>query len=259
MKELQIIFYVGGGFFAAAAIVALVWSAYLWWWRKRENPGHLVMWSCALESILYWALLVDWNVILRPDGVEAPWLRPAINVPVYLMLAWLLGTGLWMTVADTTFLVGLATIGGALLIGGDVAHPDRQWWWFSFGLAAMCAAGMFSMRRGQFPEMRSWGMWGGFLVMALGTPIVQSLSWTMSGTLDTSPQRKNSEIAYLVASGLGIAVNGCVSLLLWVPVQIHREPATLPPPSTTSDTILSSPVPPSQFVTSELRRRIKKE
>jgi hypothetical protein len=211
----ELVFWSGAGAYTLAMLLFQAASTYLWTLRRHANPGHLMTAACATQAVLYWSMLVDWNVVLRSDGVEAIWLRPVADVVVYLCYSWALVTALWMDVTDAWIVMGLSTLGGVFLIGGDVVSVPIGWWWWSFGVGAQLLALAFVVRRMRRPGAVAYALWVGWMVFALGVPVVQALSWTMGGVISVSPRRSPSEIAYVVVSGAGTILYGVALLLLW--------------------------------------------
>lgn len=225
---LSILFGVGLGLFGVAVLAFLLWGTFMWVFRHAENPSHLIVWACAVYTIMYAALLVDGTSVLRTgDGVEYPWIRGAANAIVYVLLALMTSVALWMSMDNTWISLALAAAGGACFVLADAFSTPRSWWWFSFGLLTQLLQTALSLRRSRRSGNRAWLLMLMSLIWTLGMPIGQALSWTLGRALDSPPHRLNSEIFFIVVSGLGIIVYGATAMLLWRPVPLPPAAAEL--------------------------------
>jgi len=226
--QLTILFGVGLGVFAAATLVFLLWGTFMWALRRAENPSHLLVWSCAVYTVVYAVLLVDGTAVLRTgDGVEYPWIRSAGNALIYVMLANMTATALWMSWADMWLSLGLAAAGGVAFGLTDAASTPNAWWWFGAGLLTQLLQTALSLRRSRRVGNRAWLLLLGSLVWTLGMPVGQALSWTLGGAVSSSPHRLGSEILFIVLAGVGILLYGAVAMVLWRPVPLPPASAEL--------------------------------
>jgi len=229
-STLWIIFLVGGIWFAVSSAISFVVS-WLQWRRQHENPGHLVVLANLALSILYWYLFVDWNFFLRADGVEVPWLRQATEVLVFLVYSWMVTVSLWVDWDDAWVIVFLHTFAGALLLITNLVSAQVFWYGWAIAAATLLFAQIFMLRRSRRPDSIAWVLFAGWLVYAIGVPIVQALSWTMGEVFDNSPHRETSEIFYICVYAGGVSIYGWVQQGLFSMRPVDRPVVKLESPA----------------------------
>jgi len=240
---LAILFGVGTGVFGVAVLAFLLWGTFMWVFRHAENPSHLIVWACAVYTMMYAALLVDATSVLRTgDGVEFPWIRDAANAVVYVLLALMTSVALWMSAADMWISLALAAAGAACFVLTDVFSTPHSWWWWSFGLLTQLLQTALSLRRSRRSGGRTWLLLVLSLVWTLGMPLAQALSWTLGAAIDSPPHRKGSEIMFIVVAGVGIIVYGAAAMLLWRPVPLPPASAELLDDETPPPIVVASPI-----------------
>jgi hypothetical protein len=243
VDPLRWIFVTGLVWFSLVALVVSAVATWLWRRTKRENPGHLVMWTALAFAGFYLLQLLDWGFWLRNlDGVEFPWSRGASQIIGYFFFSWMVATSLWVDWDDAFMVVGAHTVVGALLFAGDFTGGRVGWYWWSSAVAVLAGAQLFLLRRARQSSGKSWLIWLGWLVYALGVPIGQAFGWTLGKVLERPPERKNTEIYYLVIYAVGLSLYGGV--MVWA---YSKRPARTQP-STRETPVLFPSGPPGRAV-----------
>lgn len=229
---LKWLFVTGVVWFPLSVLVLAVASTYYWWHTRRQNPGHLVIWTGMVLSMFYAVQLLDWGFVLRNgDGVEVPWTRGAAQIVAYFLYSWMLAIALWMDWDDTYIAVGAHTLVGVLLLAGDLASGNVGWYFWSVAVALLAAALVFLLRRSRQNSGKAWAMWLGWLIFSVGAPATQAFGWARGQVLDLSPERENTEIAYFVVYSVGLTVYGAVMIWAFSMRPAKTEPSTRPLPT----------------------------
>lgn len=208
------IFVIGLVWFGLAAVVVTAAATLYWVRTKRENPGHLVAWTSVVFTLFYLFQLLDWGFVLRNgDGVEFPWTRGATQTIAYFLYSWMVAVAMWLDWDDRCLVIGAHTVVGAALFAGDFTSGDKGWYWWALAVAVLVATLVFLLRRSRQNSFKAWAMWGGWLVYAVGVPTTQAFGWTLGKVINTPPERKDTEVMYLVAYTVGLTVYGAV--MVW--------------------------------------------
>jgi hypothetical protein len=142
----------------------------------------------------------------RKDGVEFPWYRDVAHIPIGGLIAVVGAHLLEMSLGHEFMYVMTTMIGYLCLAIANFITPENYWWGWAGAIAAfLLAESFFIYRWGENTNYFGWAGWAASLIYPVCISLVQVLSWTMTEVLGDSPNRKTSEIAYLVVEVVGIA------------------------------------------------------
>ncbi len=210
MFTFEILNIVGACAFFIGAVCALV-AAYIYLgWRKGGSTFIHTAIQCALASLVYALMFFDWWWHQRSDGREFPWYRDVALIGIVFLNTWIACVVMHIGKYQSFFVLGGTFAGAAALVAANFCVANIYWWGFSAGvvLYAICY-GIIALTT---PRHR---LYAGIaficcLILPIGLPLTQMLSWTMAEALDNSPDNINSNIMYLVVTAVGILVSGVV-------------------------------------------------
>jgi hypothetical protein len=210
----EILFIVGGCTFAVLAIGAAVLSGAAVLWKKQFSTFILTTIQCSIMALVYALLAFDWWAKQRKDGREFPWYRDVAQVGVMFLHSWMVCVLLWLENVDAFVVLGVTFIGSVALAISNFMIADEYWygWAAAGGVYILC--NLFIIQAANRKTWHAYVVLATSMILVIGLPLVQMLSWTMSEALDKSPHNFDSEIAYLVVTVVGIAVTGVAAGVL---------------------------------------------
>jgi hypothetical protein len=251
VSTLDIFFIIGGGLPVLASVLATLIGQARWRREHKQNPTHLVVGKCILTALCYWSLFFAFSHYLRAaDSITVWWIRYATHIPVSMLAAWTMCAGLWMLPHDgwLVILMGQPIAATCQLLAELSSHPRNYYWW-SMATALQALVFAFVLRRSRRADRVGWFMVIGTAAFLGGMLLIQLLGYSMTGALDSAPERRNTEIGYLVVNGVG-AILGVLSVLS------HTAPssdALLRTSIGTSDADAQAPLLPSKMQDQPIR------
>lgn len=223
--------FVGGGLgFTLGAVIAAAATLFFLWRGRISSTVHTML-QCGLMLLVYFLMAFDWWPKQRADGREFPWYRDVALLLVSFLQMWITLVNLYVDVSDAFVLLGASFFGSLALVLSNFGVANVYWYgWGAYWIVHALAYLFILAAAGRNTSWRGWIMLLASLILVIGWPLVQLLSWTMLEVFDSAPDRFISEIVYLVVTGAGIAAVGVSSVLLYRP-EVYKPMRVFPEPS----------------------------
>jgi hypothetical protein len=229
-------FWTGSIVFFIAAVLSLLFSYAVWRLRARQSIGWYALACNGAMWMLYmlFGLPFDWHggfVQRMQDGVEAPWIRGVTQAVVYLSFGMFVGAGSGTQANARRHILAAALIASVCLTLAEISHYAVSFvWWSGAVVALLVQHYLYWMRSKRLTWRETW-YWAGSWWFTFGTPLVLALSWTMTQTLDTKPDREWSEFAYLLVNLPGVALYTLISIFVQMPPKTRAVLLDQPAPA----------------------------
>ncbi len=226
-------FWTGSIMFFIATGLSIAFSYLVWRLQLRENMGWYAV-ACNGAMFMLYMLFgrpFDWleGFWQRSDGVEAPWIRGLTQGIVYLSFAMFVGAGRATQRQSRLHVLAAALIASVCFTMAEISSYAWSFSWWTCGVCALLFQEYIHyMRSIRKTWMQTW-YWLGSWIFTFGTPIVLALSWTMTQTLDTAPNREWTEFCYLLVNVIGVEMYTLLSIFVQMPPKTRavllNEPA----------------------------------
>jgi hypothetical protein len=236
VSQLDVEFWVGSGLFGVGGILSLLFSYLVWRWRLRENMGCYAA-LCNLAMCMMYLLFgrpCDWGqgFVFRADGINAPWIRGVTNTIVYMSFARFVAVGVAAEGNAARYALLMSMIAGPFFLLAEISNYAWSWLPWAVGVIACFGQNYILAKRSTDHSWRAFWFYLGSMVFQMGTPLTLALSWCMSQTLDTAPNREWSEFMYLLINVLGVLVYTMVSTFVYLPAKTRAVVTGRPEPKT---------------------------
>jgi len=220
MFKFEILNLVGLGLFVIGGIAAAVAAWAYAGWRKSFSTAILSLFQCCLLAIAHVLMFFDWNWKLRSDGREFPWYRDGALGLVVFLNTWMACVVVRVGKRESFFALSASFGGGLALVLANYCVANVYWWGLGAGSVLYFIAYAIIGLTARNHTLYAMIAFLSTLILPIGLPIVQLLSWTITQALDDHPDNINSNIVYLVVSAVGILIAGVVCAV----VQSLRAP-----------------------------------